>query len=254
MNFPTFDLSGKVALVTGSTKGIGYGLALGLANAGADIVVVSRSAEDCERVAGEIRAMGRRAAAVPTDVTDYGQVQNMVKRAAEELGTIDILANNAGSAVTKRAEDLTLEDWDRVVNLDLRAAFVVAQAVGKVMMAKQYGRIINIVSVYGYGGAKLVLPYLAAKGGLAQVTNGLAMEWAKYNINVNAFVPGYIITPINKAEFDDKRVYDSVVRQIPMRRLGTVEEMIGGVVFLASDASNYVTGAVIAADGGWMCH
>ena len=254
MQFPTFDLSGKVALVTGSTKGIGYGLAMGLANAGADIVVVSRTPADCDKTCEEIKAMGRDALAVPTDITDYDGVQQMVDKAMGYFGKIDILVNNAGTAITKRAEDITMKDWDRVLNIDLRAAFMVAQAVGKVMIKQQGGRIINIVSVYGYGGAKLVLPYLAAKGGLAQMTNGLAMEWAKHNINVNSFAPGYIITPMNQQELEDKRIYDSIVSKIPLRRLGTVSEMIGGVVFLASDAANYVTGAVLAADGGWMCN
>ena len=254
MQFPTFDLTGKVALVTGATKGIGHGLTLGLANAGANMVVVSRTAADCEKTCEEIRAMGREAIALPTDVSDYDSVQTMVQKAVEHYGHIDILVNNAGSAVTKKAEDLTMADWDRVVGLDLRAAFMVAQAVGKVMIQQKGGRIINITSVYGYGGGKLVLPYLAAKGGLAQVTNGLAMEWAKHNINVNALVPGYVITPINAKEFENEVVYNSIVREIPMRRLGKVEDLIGAAVFLASDAANYVTGAVIAADGGWMCH
>ena len=161
-----------------------------------------------------------------------------------------------------------MEEWDRVVNVDLRGAFMVAQAVGKVMIRQNYGRIINTISVYGYVGGKLVLPYLAAKGGLAQVTKGLAMEWARYNINVNALVPGYIVTEINNLEaeeklhhrlqklnqeFENEKVYNSIVRKIPMRRLGSVEDVIGSVIFLASDASNYVTGAVIAADGGWLC-
>lgn len=177
----------------------------------------------------------------------------MDDRIMAEFGRIDILMNNAGAAITKKAEDLTMEEWDRVVNVDLRGAFMVAQAVGKVMIRQNYGRIINTISVYGYVGGKLVLPYLAAKGGLAQVTKGLAMEWARYNINVNALVPGYIVTEINKKEFENEKVYNSIVRKIPMRRLGSVEDVIGSVIFLASDASNYVTGAVIAADGGWLC-
>lgn len=253
MKFPTFDLTGQVALVTGATKNIGHALALGLANAGADIVVVGRTVSECESTAEEIRAMGRRALAVPTDVTDQGAINAMVDKAMAEFGRIDILMNNAGAAITKKAEDLTMEEWDRVVNVDLRGAFMVAQAVGKVMIRQNYGRIINTISVYGYVGGKLVLPYLAAKGGLAQVTKGLAMEWARYNINVNALVPGYIVTEINKKEFENEKVYNSIVRKIPMRRLGSVEDVIGSVIFLASDASNYVTGAVIAADGGWLC-
>ncbi len=253
MNYPTFDLTGKVAVVTGATRGIGKALALGLANAGADVVVVGRTVSACDATAEEIRAMGRKALSIPTDVTDQAAIEAMVEKAVAEFGHIDILMNNAGAAVTKPAEEITMEEWDNVVNVDLRGAFMVAQACGKQMIKQNGGRIINTISVYGYVGGKLVIPYVAAKGGLAQVTKGLAMEWAKYNINVNALVPGYIITEINKDEFANEKVYNSIVRKIPMRRLGQVEDLIGSVVFLASDASNYVTGAVIAADGGWLC-
>lgn len=253
MNYPTFDLTGKVAVVTGATRGIGKALALGLANAGADVVVVGRTVSACDATAEEIRAMGKKALSIPTDVTDQAAIEAMVEKAVAEFGHIDILMNNAGAAVTKPAEEITMEEWDNVVNVDLRGAFMVAQACGKQMIKQKGGRIINTISVYGYVGGKLVIPYVAAKGGLAQVTKGLAMEWAKYNINVNALVPGYIITEINKDEFANEKVYNSIVRKIPMRRLGQVEDLIGSVVFLASDASNYVTGAVIAADGGWLC-
>ncbi|MDO4314148.1 MAG: SDR family oxidoreductase [Oscillospiraceae bacterium] len=253
MKFPTFDLTGEVALVTGATRNIGHALALGLANAGADVVVVGRNERDCLSTAEEIRAMGRRALPLPTDITDQAAVEKMAEAAAAAFGHIDILMNNAGTAITKKAEDLTMDDWDRVLDVDLRGAFMAAQAVGRIMIRQNKGRIINTVSVYGYVGGKLVLPYLAAKGGLAQVTKGLAMEWARYNINVNALVPGYIVTSLNEKDFQDERVYKSIIRKIPMRRLGTVEDIIGSAVFLASDAANYVTGAVIAADGGWLC-
>ena len=253
MNFPTFDLTGKTAIVTGSTRGIGRALALGLANAGADVAVVGRSVADCHAVAEETRSMGRCAIPVPTDITDPAAIQALVDPVLERFGHIDILVNNAGSAVTKKAEELTMEDWDFVVGVDLRSAFMVAQAVGKVMIRQQGGRIINTTSVYGYVGGKLVLPYLAAKGGLAQITKGLALEWAKYNINVNALVPGYIRTPINASELENEKVYNSIIRKIPVKRLGEVEDMIGAVVFLASDASRYMTGADLVVDGGWMC-
>ncbi|MCI9577797.1 MAG: glucose 1-dehydrogenase [Oscillibacter sp.] len=252
MEFPTFDLKGKTALVTGATRSIGKALALGLANAGADVVVVGRTKDACANTAEEIRAMGRRALAVPADVTDQAAVEAMVEQAEVAFGRIDILINNAGAAVTRAAEDVTMEEWDRVVNVDLRGAFMVAQAVGRVMIRQRSGRIINTVSVYGYTGGKLVIPYAAAKGGLAMVTKSLALEWARYNINVNALVPGYIVTEINQKEFENEKVYNSIVRKIPLRRLGRVEDIIGSVVYLASDASNYVTGAVIAADGGWL--
>ena len=149
MEFPTFDLKGKTALVTGATRSIGKALALGLANAGADVVVVGRTKDACANTAEEIRAMGRRALAVPADVTDQAAVEAMVEQAEAAFGRIDILINNAGAAVTRAAEDVTMEEWDQVVNVDLRGAFMVAQAVGRVMIRQRSGRIINRVSVYG---------------------------------------------------------------------------------------------------------
>lgn len=253
MNIPTFDLTGKTALVTGATKGLGYGMALGLAQAGADIVVVSRTPADCERVAGEIRAMGRRAIALPTDVTDQPAVEKLVQDTVAQFGGIDILVNNAGSAITKRAEDLTMADWDRVIGIDLRAAFMVAQAVGRVMIGQKHGKIINIASIFGLVADKQVLPYLAAKGGVVQMTKGLAMEWAKHNIQVNAVAPGYVITPMNEKDLMEEKVYKNVTSKIPMRRLGKIEDIAGVVVFLASAAADYATGAVFNIDGGWLC-
>lgn len=253
MKIPTCDLTGKVALVTGGTKGLGYGMALGLAQAGADIVVVSRTAADCEKVADEIKALGRDALAAPTDVTNPDAVQKLIDDSVEKFGKIDILVNNAGSAITKKAEDLTLEDWDRVINIDLRAAFIVAQAVGKEMIKQKSGKIINIASIFGMVGDKQVLPYLAAKGGVVQMTKGLALEWSRYNINVNAIAPGYVITPMNEKDLMEEKIYKHVTGKIPMRRLGQIEDIAGSVVFLASEAANYITGTTLAVDGGWLC-
>lgn len=253
MKIPTFDLTNKTAVVTGATKGLGYGMAIGLAQAGANIVVVSRTAADCENVAAEIKAMGRDALAVPTDVTNQDAVQALVDKAVEKFGRIDILVNNAGSAITKKAEDLTMEDWDRVIGIDLRAAFMVAQSVGKVMIKQNGGKIINIASIFGLVGDKQVLPYLAAKGGIIQMTKGLALEWAKYNIQVNAVAPGYVITPMNEKDLMEEKIYKHVTGKIPMRRLGQIEDIAGSIVFLASEAADYVTGTTLAVDGGWLC-
>lgn len=253
MKIPTFDLTGRVALVTGATKGLGYGMAIGLAQAGANIVVVSRTPADCDKVAEEIKSMGRDALAVPTDVTNQAAVQTLVDRAEAYFGKIDILVNNAGSAITKKAENLSMEDWDRVIGVDLRAAFMVAQAVGKAMIKQNGGKIINTASIFGLVADKQVLPYLAAKGGLLQMTKGLALEWAKYNINVNAVAPGYVITPMNEKDLMEEKIYKNVTGKIPMRRLGQIEDIAGGVVYLASPAADYVTGTVLAIDGGWLC-
>lgn len=253
MNIPTFDLTNKVAVVTGATKGLGYGMALGLAQAGANVVVVSRTAADCEKVAAEIKSIGRDALPVPTDVTNQEAIQKLVDSAVEKFGRIDILVNNAGSAITKKAEDLTMEDWDRVTGIDLRAVFMVAQAVGRVMIQQKSGKIINIASIFGLVGDKQVLPYLAAKGGVIQMTKGLALEWARYNIQVNAVAPGYVITPMNEKDLMEEKIYNHVTGKIPMRRLGQIEDIAGSVVFLASEAANYITGSTLTVEGGWLC-
>lgn len=252
MQNPIFDLTDKIAIVTGATKGLGYGMALALAKAGADIVVVSRTPADCEKVASEISAMGRKALAVPTDVKKKQAIDNLVSKVLETFGKIDILVNNAGTAVTKAAEELTEDEWDKVVDTNLKGVFIMAQSVGKEMIKQKKGKIINISSMFGLVGDKSVLPYLASKGGVIQLTKGLALEWAKHNIQVNALAPGYVITSLNEKEFSEEKVYNYIVGKIPMRRLGKVEEIAGAVVFLASDAANYITGTTLAVDGGWL--
>ncbi|MFZ7104565.1 MAG: SDR family NAD(P)-dependent oxidoreductase [Peptococcaceae bacterium] len=252
MKTPVFDLSNKVAIVTGATKGLGYGMALGLAQAGADVVVVSRTPADCRKVAAEIADLGRDPLALPTDVSKPESIENLVNSTLEKYGKIDILVNNAGTAVTQKAEDLTEEDWDRVVDTNLKGVFLLAQAVGKEMIKQNRGKIINIASIFGLVGDKSVLPYLASKGGVLQLTRGLALEWARYNIQVNAVAPGYVMTPMNEKELRDEKVYNYITKKIPMRRLGEIGDIAGAVIYLASDAANYVTGSTIAVDGGWL--
>jgi len=246
-----FDLTGKVAIVTGSTKGLGHGMAVALANAGANIVVVSRTPAECEQVAKEIAELGVETLSAPTDVSKPENIQGLVDKVIAKFGKIDILVNNAGTAVTKPAEQLTIEDWDRVVDVNLKGVFLMAQAVGREMIKQKSGKIINIASMFGLVGDKNVLPYLASKGGVVQLTRGLALEWTKYNIQVNAVAPGYVKTPINAKEFADEKVYNYIIGKTPMRRLGTVEDIAGAVVYLASSASNYVTGSTVTVDGGW---
>ncbi|MFZ5946110.1 MAG: SDR family NAD(P)-dependent oxidoreductase [Bacillota bacterium] len=252
MKIPSFDLSNKVAIVTGATKGLGYGIALGLGQAGANIVVVSRTRADCEKVSNEIKGLGRDALAMPTDISKPENIENLIKGTLEKFGKIDILVNNAGTAVTKKAEDLTEEDWDCVVDTNLKGVFLLTKAAGKTMIEQKRGKIINIASIFGLVGDKSILPYLASKGGVIQLTKGLALEWARHNIQVNAVAPGYVLTPMNEKVLSDEKVYDYITKKIPMGRLGRIEDIAGAVVFLASDAANYVTGSTIAVDGGWL--
>lgn len=247
----TFGLDDKVVLVTGSTKGIGYGIALALARAGADVVINSRNQEDCDRVASEVRNLGRRSLGIAADLTKLDAINKMVEAALQYFGRIDVLINNAGTAITRKAEDITEQDWDRVLNIDLKAVFFCSQAVGRFMIQRRKGKIINMASVLGLVGERQVLPYCVAKGGVIQLTRALALEWARYNIQVNALCPGYVITPMNEADLSREKIYNHIVGKTPMRRLAKVEDLVGGAIFLASEASNYMTGQVLVIDGGW---
>lgn len=251
MKFPTFRLDGKVAMVTGATKGIGRAIALALGNAGADVVVVSRNQDECTRVACEIQDRGSLALAVQADVTRSEDIERLFEETLEKCGKIDILVNNAGTSITKSADKLTEEDYDQVLRLDERAVFFMAQAAGRRMITQGGGRIINVASVLGLIGAKLVLPYCVAKGGVIQMTRALALEWARHNIIVNCVCPGYVMTAMNENHLKDEKIHKAIVGKIPLGRLGEVEDMVGSIIFLASDASCYVTGQCLVVDGGW---
>ena len=244
----------KTAIVTGATKGIGRGIADALAGEGANIVVVSRTSEDCQRVAKEIADVhGVRALACKTDVTDLSALEYLMEETTGAFGRIDILINNAGTAITKKAEDITEEDWDRVMNVDLKAVFFCAQAAGKRMIKQNSGKIVNIASMFGLVGDKQILPYCVAKGGVLQTTRALALEWARHNIQVNALCPGYVITKMNETELTDERFSSVILKRIAMRRYACVDEIADACIFLASDGSNYMTGQSIVIDGGWTC-
>jgi NAD(P)-dependent dehydrogenase (short-subunit alcohol dehydrogenase family) len=247
-----FDLSGRVAVVTGSTRGIGRSLAQGLACQGADLVVTSRNQQDCDVAAGEIRALGRAVLAKSCDVTDLRSVRGLAEAVLAEFGKVDILVNNAGTALTKPAEDLDEEDWDRVMDVDLKGVFLCSTVFGRHMIARRAGKIVNIASMLGLVGDKQILPYCAAKGGVVQMTRALALEWARYNIQVNALCPGYVKTAMNEADITgNEKIYSHIIGKTPMRRLGEVDELIGPLVFLASDASSFMTGQMLVVDGGW---
>jgi NAD(P)-dependent dehydrogenase (short-subunit alcohol dehydrogenase family) len=251
MQSDIFDLTGQVAVVTGSTRGIGRSIAQCLAGAGASVVIVGRKAAECERTAAEMSAAGLAAISLPTDVTRLAEVEELMCKIEEKFGRIDILVNNAGSALTHKAEDITEEQWNQVLDIDLKSVFFCSQRAGRRMIRQQAGRIINTASIMGMVGQKLTLSYCAAKAGVIGLTRALAIEWAEHNIRVNAICPGYVLTSINEEAMKNEKIYNATLRKIPLGRLGQVSDMAGAVLFLASDASAYMTGQTLTVDGGW---
>jgi len=251
MNVTDWGLSGRVAVVTGATRGIGHGLAEALLMSGVKVAVVSRNENDCQQVARQFREAGGEAVATPCDVTKIEDFRNVIRTVAELWGKIDILVNNAGTAITQKAVDLTEEEWDRVVDLDLKSVFFCAQAAAREMIPRQSGKIINVASILGLVGGNGLVPYCAAKGGVVNLSRALASEWAKHGIQVNSLCPGYVITDINKDKLSDEKVQSFLLAKTPAGRLGTVGDMTGAVLFLASAASDYMTGQSLTVDGGW---
>jgi len=247
-----FDLEGKVAIVTGGSRGIGRSIALGLAEAGADVVATSRNIESVEAVTAEIKKSGRRSIAISTDASSKKDIENVVNKTLEEFGKIDILVNNAGiSHDFKMAESITDEDWDLVINLNLRGQFLFCQEVGKHMRERKYGKIINVVSIVGQVGFARQIVYAAAKGGFIAITKTLALEWNKYNITVNALAPGFVETDMTSA-LKGSRSEERILRRTAMNRFGKPEEVVGAAIYLASDASSYTNGVVVTVDGGYL--
>ena len=245
-----FDLTGKVAIVTGASRGLGQTFARALARAGADLVITSRTLDSLKAFAREIEAMGRRAVPLALDVRDEGSIRGMVSDAAKAYPRIDILVNNAGCNVRKPAADVTWDDWNLILDTNLRGAFFVAQSVAKEMIPHGRGRIINIgsvTSVMGYAGLG---PYGASRGGIRQLTMSLADDWGPHGITVNCLAPGWFKTEQNKVMYEDPEWVAYLIDRIPMRRPGKPGDLEGPVVFLASDASEYVTGQTLLVDGG----
>jgi NAD(P)-dependent dehydrogenase (short-subunit alcohol dehydrogenase family) len=247
-----FDLSGKVAIVTGGATGIGRQMADGLAEMGADLVLCARHADRCEQAAEELSALGVRALGLRCDVRDPAEVQAVVDRTRAELGRVDILVNNAGTSWGAPAEDHPLEGWQKVIDVNLTGVFLFAQAAGRVMIEQAGGKIVNIASVAAFGGAPPELmnavAYNASKGGVVSFTRDLATKWAQHGINVNAIAPGWFPSDMNKVLLDAQP--DAYLQHIPLRRFGGPDDLKGAVVFLASAASDYVTGQTLIVDGG----
>jgi 2-deoxy-D-gluconate 3-dehydrogenase len=247
----SFSLAGKVAAVSGPTRGIGRAMALALAHAGADIALLQRSASDLS-VKGEIEKLNRTCSVIACDMSDTQQVKRAVPDVIEQFGKIDILVNNAGIQRRSPAVDFSEENWDDVLQVNLKAVWLLSQEAGRFMVPQGKGKIINIASLISFQGGMFIPAYAAAKGGVAQLTKALSNEWAQHGVNVNAIAPGYIETDINAELRSDPVRNAQIMDRIPQGRWGTPEDFAGSVVFLASEASNYVNGHVLAVDGGWL--
>ena len=244
-------MTGRVALVTGASRGLGRSIAVGLAEAGADLVITSRTISDVEAVAQGLTSTGRKVLPIQMEVTRGEDVEVGVSRAIKHFGKIDILVNNAGINIRKPVLELTEDDWDQTLDTNLKGCFLVAKAVGRHMVARKRGSVVNTASmmasvVHAERGA-----YASSKGGLVQLTRVLAVEWAAVGVRVNAICPGPFLTELNKAILDDPEKVKYFMDRLPMKRFGAPEELVGSVVFLASDASSYITGTTIYIDGGW---
>ena len=245
-----FSLEGKVALVTGGSRGIGKAAALGLARAGADVVVASRKLPDLEKVAEEIRGLGRKSLAVEVHVGRVEQIDNLVSKVKEEFGRIDILVNNAGTNPTmSQALEIEERAWDSIMNLNLKGLFFLSQAVARVMKEQGGGKIINIASTAGI--TPDILPvYSISKAGVIMASKVMAQQWAQYNIRVNTVAPGLTKTQFSQALWSNPDILQGAMGRTPMQRIAEPEEIVGAIIYLASDASSYVTGQVLAVDGG----
>ena len=255
MSNTAFDLSGKSAVITGGNGGIGLGIAVGLAEAGADILVAARNKAKTDAAVKQLQALGVRAVGTTTNVQHEDEVADMVKLALDEFGRLDILVNNAGIGIRKAPQDYTLEDWNLIMDINLTGTFLPCREAYPHMAAAGGGKIINIGSMTSIFGHDLVMPYSASKGGVVQLTKSLATAWAKDNIRVNSILPGWIETDLTeplRTEESFRERYELISARIPHGRWGTPDDMAGTAVFLAASASDYVTGVSIPVDGGYV--
>jgi gluconate 5-dehydrogenase len=250
MSARLFDLTEQTAIVTGASRGLGQQFARALARAGADLVLTSRRRADLAEFAAEIEGMGRRVTALELDVRDQGSIERMAASVASACGQVHILVNNAGCNVRKPALEVTWEDWNLILDTNLRGSFFVAQAIARLMVPHGYGRIVNIgsvTSVFGYAGLG---PYGASRGGVRQLTMSLADDWGRHGITVNCLAPGWFKTAQNEVLYENKDWVEYLVDRIPVKRPGEARDLDGPIVFLVSEASRYVTGQTLLVDGG----
>jgi len=252
MGTPNLSLEGQVAIITGGGTGIGRGIALEFAKAGADVVVAGRRLSVLEKVCEEVTALGRRSLAVQTDISRKTDVDNMVQRVVDEFGVIDILVNNAGTIVRASLLEHSEEDWDAVLDTNLKGYYLCSQAVGRRMVGQKKGNIINVASIMGVKAAPGKVSYSVSKAGVVMLTRVLALELAHYNIRVNTIAPGWVKTELNKVQWSDPETYKRITEPIPMGRWAELSEIASVALFLASDASSYMTGHTIVVDGGLL--
>lgn len=246
-----FDLSGKVAIVTGTSRGLGQYFARALAKAGADLVITSRDKSRLNKFKEEMESLGRKALPVQLDVLSQSEIENMVDMAIKEYGKIDILVNNAGLNIRRPSTEVSPQDWDTVLDTNLKGSFFCAQAVAKEMIKRNYGRIINIGSCTCVFGMEGIAPYTASRGAILSMTRSLAAEWGKFGITVNVLAPGWFKTAQNAVLYNNKEWVEYITNRIPLNRPGQPNDLDGTVIFLASDASGYITGQIILVDGGF---
>jgi gluconate 5-dehydrogenase len=252
MGLDIFGLKDRVAIVTGASKGLGEAMSLALAQAGANVVMVSRNLEESQRVATEVASKtGRQTLALRGDVTERADVESITQETLSRFGRVDILVNNAGINIRKPLLELEDEDWERVLDTNLTGPMLCSRIIGKLMVEKRQGSIINLSSILGFVGIPSRVAYSSSKAGLIGLTKTLALEWAPYNVRVNALCPGPFETPMNQSLLQVPETLQYFVSQIPLGRFGNPKELAGPVIFLASDASSFMTGTTLLIDGGW---
>jgi len=245
-----FSLAGKIAIVTGASRGLGQYFARALARAGADLIITARDRRDCEATGAEIRSLGREVTAFSLDVRSEDSINGLAEQVFNQYDSVDIVVNNAGCNIRKPVLETTWEDWNSVLDTNLRGTFFMCKAFGRSMIERGYGKIINVgsvTSVFGYSG---IVPYCASRGGVMQLTKALADEWGQFGINVNVLAPGWFKTAQTQVLYENKEWVEYICDRIPLKRPGNPNDLDGTVVFLASDASEYITGQVILVDGG----